>query len=204
MRLSLILAATLASSASAYSDFKVEITNGITECADSDKIKTRDFVRVHYILKIDESSIVGEPGEFVGSSHMKGEPMEMQAGVGQWIEGWDKGIVGLCVGAKATIIIPPDLGYGDKDLPKVPAGSTLNFAVEVLDIMDKPPPPPNMFDTIDVNKDRMISRRELESFFANMKQQVPAGIFEGDDKNSDGFISFDEFSGPKGLPREEL
>ena len=33
-------------------------------------------------------------------------------GAGRVIQGWDKGLEGLCVGAKAVLTIPPDMGYG--------------------------------------------------------------------------------------------
>ena len=41
--------------------------------------------------------------------------------------GWDQGIVGLCKGAKATIIVPPDMGYGAGGAgPDIPGGATVS------------------------------------------------------------------------------
>jgi FKBP-type peptidyl-prolyl cis-trans isomerase FkpA len=37
-------------------------------------------------------------------------------------------------GAKARLIIPPDLAYGNRPIGKIPPNSTLIFDVEVVDI----------------------------------------------------------------------
>jgi FKBP-type peptidyl-prolyl cis-trans isomerase len=37
-------------------------------------------------------------------------------------------------GQKATIKIPPALGYGDKKMGKIPANSTLIFDLEIVDV----------------------------------------------------------------------
>ena len=56
------------------------------------------------------------------------------------IQGWDVGLIGLCKGAKAILIIPPELGYGDRGAGgAIPGGATLRFDVEVVDIAGAPP-----------------------------------------------------------------
>ena len=58
------------------------------------------------------------------------------------IRGWDEGIVGLCKGAKAILVVPPDMGYGDRGAGSaIPGGATLNFDVEVVDINGGAPRP---------------------------------------------------------------
>jgi FKBP-type peptidyl-prolyl cis-trans isomerase len=52
------------------------------------------------------------PNILTDSSRDRGSTFDFQIGVGQVIKGWDEGIVGLCVGAKAKLIIPPEKGYG--------------------------------------------------------------------------------------------
>jgi len=66
--------------------------------------------------------------------------------------------------------------------------------------MDNPPPPPlNIFNEMDTNKDGKISREELDKWFmAKYKMNAPAVLFEQADVNKDNYISWDEFKWPKG------
>ena len=61
---------------------------------------------------IDKDSAAGTPGKQFDSSRGRGKTFDFQLGAGRVIQGWDKGLEGLCVGAKAVLTIPPDMGYG--------------------------------------------------------------------------------------------
>ncbi|MDB9911189.1 FKBP-type peptidyl-prolyl cis-trans isomerase, partial [Flavobacteriaceae bacterium] len=64
----------------------------------------------------------------------RNEPIDFPLGVGQVIKGWDEGIALLSKGAKATFIIPADLGYGSAGAGGViPPDATLQFEVELVD-----------------------------------------------------------------------
>jgi FKBP-type peptidyl-prolyl cis-trans isomerase len=73
-------------------------------------------------------------GKKFDSSVGTGKPFELMLGAGQVIKGWDEGIVGMKVGGKRQLRIPPDLAYGEKGFSTViPPNSTLIFDVRLVD-----------------------------------------------------------------------
>ena len=54
------------------------------------------------------------PSPSLCCSHDRSQPFEFQIGVGQVIQGWEKGLLDMCIGEKRKLIIPPHLGYGDQ------------------------------------------------------------------------------------------
>lgn len=74
-------------------------------------------------------------GKKFDSSVGTGKPFELMLGAGQVIKGWDEGIVGMKVGGKRQLRIPPDLAYGEKGFSTViPPNSTLIFDVRLVDV----------------------------------------------------------------------
>lgn len=91
------------------------------------EVTSGDYVTIHYLGTL-------ENGKKFDSSYDRGEPFETRIGVGEVIEGWDMGVVGMKVGGKRKLIIPPQLAYGDREIGSIPANSTLIFEVELLEI----------------------------------------------------------------------
>lgn len=102
-----------------------------------------DKIRLHY-----RGSLVDDR-EF-DNSRNRNQPFEFILGMKQVIEGWDLALQYLKPGDAARITIPPDLGYGDVDMPQIPSGSYLVFDIEIIEaIRDFAPKP---FTTKGVNK----------------------------------------------------
>jgi FKBP-type peptidyl-prolyl cis-trans isomerase len=90
------------------------------------------IITVHYSgwLYVD-----GARGLKFDSSLDRGQPFTFQLGVGQVIEGWDTGIIGMNVGGKRTLIIPAHAAYGDEGAgADIPPGATLIFDVELISV----------------------------------------------------------------------
>ena len=90
--------------------------------------KTGDNVTVQYVLGTYSS------GKEVQSS-WSSQPFSFTLGAGQVIPGWDKGVVGMKVGGRRELIIPPSLGYGDQSPgPGIAANDTLVFVIDLLKV----------------------------------------------------------------------
>lgn len=67
-------------------------------------------------------------------SYSKGTPIAQPVGVGAFIKGWDKAMVGVTIGSRVVLAIPPKLGYGKEGNPQagIKGTDTLYFLVDVL------------------------------------------------------------------------
>ncbi len=100
-------------------------------------------VKVHYTGWLMD-------GKKFDSSLDRGEPFSLTIGMKRVIPGWEQGLVGMRVGGKRELIIPPELGYGKRGAGGViPPDATLKFEVELL--------------AVDPPKFRNIGNAELKS-----------------------------------------
>lgn len=91
-------------------------------------VKSGDTVVIHY-----EGTL--PTGEVFDSSYKRGQPFATAIGVGRVIKGWDEGVVGMKVGGKRKLTIPPDKAYGAQGVPgAIPPNATLIFTLELLEI----------------------------------------------------------------------
>jgi FKBP-type peptidyl-prolyl cis-trans isomerase FkpA len=90
---------------------------------------------VQYTGWLYEESAPDKKGREFDSSRRTGEPFRFAVGTGQVIKGWDQGVVGMKIGGRRRLVIPPDLAYGDNGAGGViPPGATLVFEVELVGI----------------------------------------------------------------------
>jgi FKBP-type peptidyl-prolyl cis-trans isomerase len=88
---------------------------------------TGKTVDVHYTGRLTDGK---QFDSSVGRS-----PFSFKLGAGSVIKGWDQGVVGMRVGGKRKLTIPPELAYGDRGFPgAIPPKSTLVFEVELLNV----------------------------------------------------------------------
>jgi peptidylprolyl isomerase len=92
------------------------------------------------VVAVDYTGRAWSTGEVFDSSEVEGRtPITFQLGAGRVIPGWDQGIVGLQVGERARLIIPPDLAYGDAGAGSaIGPGETLVFDVELVEVLEQP------------------------------------------------------------------
>ncbi|MGI3783943.1 MAG: FKBP-type peptidyl-prolyl cis-trans isomerase [Janthinobacterium lividum] len=88
-----------------------------------------DQVSVHYV------GVAHSTGEEFDASYNRGAPLDFPLGAGRVIKGWDDGVVGMKVGGRRRLVIPPQLAYGDRGAGGVIGpGETLIFVVDLVGV----------------------------------------------------------------------
>jgi peptidylprolyl isomerase len=91
--------------------------------------KAGDNVSMQYV------GVAQSTGKQFDASWDRGQPFDFPLGQGQVIPGWDEGIVGMKVGGRRELVIPPDMAYGAQGAPPdIGPNETLVFVVDMKKI----------------------------------------------------------------------
>jgi len=77
----------------------------------------------------------GQKGTKFISSYDRGNPVAFKVGTDRVMKAWNMGVLGMRAGGKRQLLVPPDLGYGEKGVGKtVPPNAELIFEIDLLEI----------------------------------------------------------------------
>tara|TARA_B100000676_G_C17921211_1_gene755572 strand:+ start:595 stop:963 length:369 start_codon:yes stop_codon:yes gene_type:complete len=84
------------------------------------------------IVTVNYTGWLTDGTKFDSSLNPGRSPFRFTVGGGQVIKGWDEGLIGMKVGGKRKLTIPPSMGYGNQDMGVIPSNSTLIFEIDLL------------------------------------------------------------------------
>jgi len=97
------------------------------EVGDGEEAKAGHDVEVHY------AGNAWSTRQQFDASWDRGETFSFKLGGGQVIGGWDQGVVGMRIGGRRRLVIPPSLGYGSRGAGGViKPDETLVFVVDLI------------------------------------------------------------------------
>lgn len=111
---------------------KQTMSNGLV--IEDVKISDGQEVEKFNIVTVNYTGLLEDGTKFDSSLNPGRSPFRFTVGAGQVIKGWDEGLMGMKVGGKRKLTIPPELGYGSRDNGPIPANSTLIFEIDLLGI----------------------------------------------------------------------
>lgn len=120
-----VLSLALLPSLSLAEDVGIDVTRP-AEC--TRKSKNGDKLSVMY-----KGTLLSDGTKF-DSSYDRGGPFIFTIGNRQVIQGWELGLLDMCIGEARTLTVPPSLAYGNSQNGKIPPGSTLIFETELIGI----------------------------------------------------------------------
>uniref|UniRef100_A0A8C4HZJ4 peptidylprolyl isomerase n=1 Tax=Dicentrarchus labrax TaxID=13489 RepID=A0A8C4HZJ4_DICLA len=109
---------------------KVQIRTLVKPPSCKRKAAASDYVRYHY-----NGTLLS--GAAFDSSYSRNTTYDTYLGQGYLIKGMDEGLLGMCVGERRLIIVPPFLAYGENGSgTKIPPQATLVFEVLMIDVFN--------------------------------------------------------------------
>lgn len=93
------------------------------------EVKPGDNISCHYV------GVAWSTGAEFDASWNRGQPLDFTAGIGQVIQGWDQGLLGMKQGGRRRLEIPPHLAYGPAGAgAEIGPNETLIFVVDLVGI----------------------------------------------------------------------
>lgn len=191
-------------------EVKVDVVTKAETCERA--AKNGDTISMRYKGNLYDVA-TGQLGKQFDSNFDRPDTFDFKLGAGQVIQGWERGVPGMCVGERRKLTVPPQLAYGDvgfSDL--IPPGSTLVFEIELVDLKAGEghdhggvhhDHEEDTFAGMDENGDKQITREEMAAYIQKFSdagdniggniEAIVDEIFNEDDKNKDGIISLDEY-----------
>ena len=96
------------------------------------KVGEGTAVAQYNIVTVNYTGWLTDGTKFDSSLNPGRTPFRFTVGGGQVIKGWDEGLIGMKVGGKRKLTIPPNMGYGSQDMGVIPSNSTLVFEIDLL------------------------------------------------------------------------
>lgn len=124
-------AAAAAAVEGSHGKLRISTLEKAAACTEADKARNGDRLQMHYRGTLLDGTVFDD-------SHNHGRPFEFVLGRGMVIRGWEEGVLGMCVGEKRRLLVPPSMGYGSHAVGPIPANSDLLFDVELVAIVNRP------------------------------------------------------------------
>ncbi|XP_071493483.1 peptidyl-prolyl cis-trans isomerase FKBP14-like [Diadema antillarum] len=173
------------------------------------KVTNDDTVGIHFMGKLaSDGSVFFDSRE----NNEKDEWISFPMGVGESIKGLELGLLGMCKEEIRKIVVEPDRIKNGRykfhpETGVVPRDQKLIFEVEMMFMgPNYAKGMPNMFKVYDDDKNGKISHDEFAKYIADSGTFGPKGPLvdklakeniDKDDRNRDGYVEWEEFSGPK-------
>ncbi|XP_077447232.1 peptidyl-prolyl cis-trans isomerase FKBP9 [Stigmatopora argus] len=172
--------------------------------------KKGDFVKYHYNATLMD----GTP---IDSTHKYGKTYDIVLGANQVVPGMEEGLLGMCVGERRHLLVPPHLGYGEQGVvDEVPGSAVMVFDIELMDLEDGLPEgymfiwnqevSGDLFTEMDGDKNQQVERDEFADYILQQvsegrgrlapgfqAQRIIDNMFDNQDRDGDGKITAAEF-----------
>ncbi|KAM9296861.1 peptidyl-prolyl cis-trans isomerase FKBP10 [Gastrophryne carolinensis] len=170
--------------------------------------KNGDFIQYNYNCSLMD-------GTFIFSSQDHATPQQITLGWNKVIDGLELGLLGMCIGERRTVIVPPHLGHGQSGGRGIPPSAVIKFEIELLHREEGIPEgylfvwlgdtPGNLFEEMDLDKNGEVPLEEFSTYLKSQvkegkgrfqpgvdKEQLAADMFTNQDRNKDGKITAEE------------